>query len=202
MESFTPGGVLGLVPEALPPDSIASFSGSFAMGHVRYSTVAKDRDANIQPFVANIPYGRFAIAHNGNIKDQDTLRSELEGIGSILSTTMDTELLVHCLARSGADDLVGALQAMSERVKGAYSLVMLCGEAIYACRDPHGIRPLVLGRADSSQSWVVASETCALDAIGATYLREVKPGEIVRLDTKGLRQRGRFRRGGSGALRV
>lgn len=175
---------VGLVSESLPPYRVKNLPGNAAIGHVRYSTVSVDRSENIQPFVANTPYGHFAIAHNGNLKNAAELQSELEAKGSLLSTTMDTELLVHLLARSEAPDLPAALRFACKQAVGAYSLTMLCDGQLYGLRDPHGIRPLVIGERDNG--WVIASETCALDALQARYVREVGPGELVWVGPEGL----------------
>lgn len=174
----------GLVDTALPVYQVRALAGELAIGHVRYSTVTMDRSENIQPFIGGTPYGRFAIAHNGNLKNTDTLARELEAQGSILSTTMDTELFAHLLARSGATDFASGMAAACKRAVGAYSLTMLCDGRLFALRDPHGVRPLVLG--ELRDGWVVASETCALHAVGARYVREIGRGELVELTPKGV----------------
>lgn len=173
---------LGLIAEGLPVERIEGLSGNHAIGHCRYSTV--EPDGAIQPFVANTPYGRLAVAHNGNIKNADELRLRLEADGALVSTAMDTELLVHLVARSHAPDFPTALQHMAAAAVGAYSLVMLCDGVIYALRDPNGLRPLVLG--EMKGGWVIASETCALDVLHAAYLREVEPGELVTIGPEGV----------------
>jgi amidophosphoribosyltransferase len=172
----------GLIAEGLPVERIEGMPGANAIGHCRYSTVGIDD--HTQPIVANTPYGQVAIAHNGNLKNADDLRRELERDGAIVSTTMDTELLVHLIARSHAPDFASALRAMAEAAVGAYSLVMLCAGRVYALRDPNGLRPLVLG--EMKQGWVVASETCALDVLHAEYVREIEPGELVELGPDGV----------------
>lgn len=171
----------GLVA-ALPMEGVAALPGRIAIGHVRYSTVTVDHAENIQPFLAHTPFGRLAIAHNGNFHNADALSDALRSDGALLSTTMDTELFVHLLSRSRKSDLHGALRAACDGVIGAYSLTLLCGQRLFALRDAHGIRPLVLGRLpDSDPGWVVASETCALKAVGASLIREVMPGELIEL---------------------
>lgn len=142
---------------------------------------------NIQPFIAMTPYGNIAIAHNGNIKNAEEIRVELEKQGSLLSTTMDTELIVHLIAKSGESTFEEALTAASAKLVGAYSLTIICDGALFAFRDADGIRPLVLGERDDG--WVIASETCALRAVEANYIREIAPGELVRIGHKGLRSR-------------
>jgi amidophosphoribosyltransferase len=176
----------GLVA-ALPLDGVAALPGQVAIGHVRYSTVTVDHAENIQPFLANTPFGRLAIAHNGNFKNADTLSDALRRDGALLSTTMDTELFVHLLSRARTADLHAALRRACEGVVGAYSLTLLCGQRLLALRDAHGIRPLVIGRLpESDPGWVVASETCALRAVGATLVREVEPGELIAIEATGI----------------
>lgn len=171
----------GLVVDALPVHRVRELPGELAIGHVRYSTVPMDRAENIQPFTASTPYGQFAVAHNGNLKNQDALSRELEESGSLLSTSMDTELMVHLIARSRAKSFVDALRYAASKMEGAYSLTMLCDGRVYALRDQFGVRPLVLGM--RNDGWVIASETCALEALEATYVREIEPGELVELTT-------------------
>jgi len=175
---------VGLVDVSLPVFQVKKLHGEKAIGHVRYSTVTVDRSENIQPFIAGTPYGRLAIAHNGNLKNTDALHGELEAQGSLMSTTMDTELLVHLLARSGAKSFPEALRHAAEKAVGAYSLTLLVGGHVYAFRDAHGIRPLVLGQ--MPDGYAAASETCALEAMGATVVREVAPGELVELTESGF----------------
>lgn len=175
----------GLVAENLPIYKIKNLPGDKAVGHVRYSTVPMDQAENMQPFVATTPYGRLAIAHNGNLKNAPELRRELEAGGSLLSTTMDTELIVHLVALLRAHTFEDALRSASERLVGAYSLAMLCDDRLYGLRDPNGVRPLVLGQLNDG--WVIASETCALKVVGATYVREIEPGELVEIGKDGIR---------------
>lgn len=174
----------GLVSECLPTYRVASLPGSIAIGHVRYSTVTLDRSENIQPFMATTPFGRLAIGHNGNIKNADELQRQLEAKGSLISTTMDTELMVHLMARSEECELEPALRAMAERVKGAFSVTMIAGGRLYGLRDPHGVRPLVVGK--MIDGWVIASETCALHVLDAEYEGEIRPGELVEIGPNGV----------------
>lgn len=189
--SWTPDGEMqhlrgrGLVADALPIYQTKNLQGSRAIGHVRYSTVTVDRQENIQPFVATTPFGRLAIAHNGNLKNADSLRVDLEARGALVSTTMDTELIVHLIARSGATTFEDALRSAATQMQGAYSLTMLLDGRLLGLRDAHGVRPLVIGKL--RDGWALASETCALEAINAEYVREVAPGELVELDENGLR---------------
>jgi amidophosphoribosyltransferase len=175
----------GLVVDALPMHRTTLLRGNQAVGHVRYSTVTAERTENMQPFVSTTPFGPLAICHNGNLKNAAALRQRLEASGALLSTTMDTELLVHLLARSGAKDFATALQAACAEAVGAYSLTLLCDGRLYGFRDAYGVRPLVLGKL--ADGWAIASETCALQAIGATYEREVRPGELLEIGPHGLR---------------
>jgi amidophosphoribosyltransferase len=175
----------GLVVDALPVHRTRELPGDRAIGHVRYSTVTMDRAENIQPFTAQTPYGQFAVAHNGNLKNQDELARELEAAGSLLSTSMDTELMVHLLARSKATNFPDGLRIAAASMKGAYSLTMLCDGRLYALRDTFGVRPLVLG--EHKDGWVVASETAALEAVDAKYVREIEPGELVEISAEGVR---------------
>ncbi len=175
----------GLVTEALPTYRLADMPGTAAIGHCRYSTVPEERSQNLQPFAATTPFGRLAIAHNGNLYNAEDIRAELEAAGSLMSTSMDTELLVHLLARSGASTFEDALRAMAARVRGAYSLTMLLEGRLFGLRDPWGIRPLVLGRI--SGGWILASETCAIDMLHGDYEREVGAGELIEVGPDGVR---------------
>lgn len=177
----------GLVATAMPLERVAALPGRMAIGHCRYSTVTVDHAENIQPFLATSPFGRLGIAHNGNFKNAAELTESLRDQGALLSTTMDTELFVHLLTRSGHRDFHAALRTAAEGVVGAYSLTLLCGQRLFGLRDAHGVRPLVLGALPPSDpGWVIASETCALTAVGATYLREIAPGELVELGPQGV----------------
>lgn len=177
----------GLVADCLPTYKVAKLPGTKAIGHVRYSTVPADRSENIQPFVATTPYGRLAIAHNGNLKNFEALRSDLESKGSLLSTSMDTEVMAHLVARSGAATFEQAFQLAARSMVGAYSLTMLSHGRLLGLRDPNGVRPLVIGKLkDGDSGWVIASETCALDALEAEFVREVEPGELVEIGPEGV----------------
>jgi amidophosphoribosyltransferase len=168
---------MGLVADAVSQKVLRQLAGRHAVGHVRYSTSGESSLRNAQPFCATTDGGPVAIAHNGNLVNAAAIRRELEGRGSILTSTSDSEVIVHLLARSREttpeDRLIDALS----RVKGAFSLAMLTDDALVLARDPYGFRPLVLGRLDGA--WVAASETCALDLIGAEYERDLDPGEVV-----------------------
>ena len=168
---------MGLVADVFSEKTLARLPGRHAIGHVRYSTTGSSTLRNAQPFCANTDGGPVAIAHNGNLVNARAVRRELEGRGAIFSTTSDSEVIVHLLARSREATLEERLIDSLSRVKGAFSLVMLTHDALVAVRDPHGFRPLVLGRLDGA--WIAASETCALDLVGATVERHLDPGEAV-----------------------
>ncbi|MDH3212135.1 MAG: amidophosphoribosyltransferase [Myxococcales bacterium] len=168
---------MGLVADVFSEQILQKLPGRHAIGHVRYSTSGESQIRNAQPFFATTDGGPVAIAHNGNLVNARAIRRELEGRGSIFSTTADSEVIVQLLARSREQTLAERLIDALSRVKGAFSLVMLTSDSIIAARDPSGFRPLSLGRLDGA--WVVASETCALDLIGASFERDVDPGEVV-----------------------
>jgi len=175
---------MGLVQEIFTPDVISHLPGAVAIGHTRYSTAGDKSLMNAQPVVIDCNKGKLAVAHNGNLTNAMELRRKLEHRGSIFQTTSDTEVIVHLIARSGARNLSGAIADALNQVEGAYSLVILTRDEIYAIRDPRGFRPLNLGRLDAS--WIVGSETCAFDLIDAEYVREVEPGEMVRVSRSGI----------------
>ncbi len=178
----------GLVAEALSPTRLAPLEGIAAIsaiGHVRYSTAGSSTLANAQPLLMHCRQGEVAVAHNGNFTNTRVLRQAMESRGAVLQTDADTELLLHRIDQSAEDELGPALREALGQVEGAYALAVQAKDAIWLCRDPNGIRPLVLGRLDNA--WVAASETCALDAVGATYVREVAAGEVVALGPKGVR---------------
>jgi amidophosphoribosyltransferase len=168
---------MGLVADVFNQKNLAKLSGRHAVGHVRYSTSGETSLRNAQPFFASTDSGPISIAHNGNLVNAGPIRRELEGRGAIFSTTSDSEVIVHLLARSREPSPEERLIDALSRVKGAFSLVMLTNDALIAARDPHGFRPLSLGRVEGG--WVVASESCALDLIDAQYDRDLEPGEVV-----------------------
>ena len=168
---------MGLVADVFSEATLAKLPGRHAIGHVRYSTAGESSLRNAQPFCATTDGGPVSIAHNGNLVNALTIRRELEGRGAIFSSSADSEVIVHLLARSREVTLEERLIDALSRVKGAFSLVMLTDDALIAARDPWGFRPLVLGRLDGA--FVVASETCALDLIGASFERDIDPGEVV-----------------------
>jgi amidophosphoribosyltransferase len=175
---------MGLVQDIFTPEVIDRLPGSSAIGHTRYSTAGDTNLNNAQPVVIECNKGKLALGHNGNLTNALELRRKLEHRGSIFQTTSDTEVIVHLIARSNARNLTGAMADALGQVEGAYSLVILTVDELYAVRDPRGFRPLCLGRLDGA--WVVASETCAFDLIDAEYVREIEPGEMVRISRGGV----------------
>ena len=178
---------MGLVSESVGAEAISALDGRVAIGHTRYSTAGSSSIENAQPVLARFRGGHIALAHNGNITNASELRRALEDEGSIFSSTMDSEVLVHRLARAGAERLEDRLAEALDGVEGAYCVLVLIDDVLLAARDPRGWRPLVLGRLPDG--WVLASETCALDLVGAQYERDVEPGEIVRIDDAGVTTR-------------
>ena len=175
---------LGHVQEIFTPDVIAQLPGPAAIGHTRYSTAGDTSLMNAQPVVIDCNKGKLALGHNGNLTNALEVRRRLEHRGSIFQSTSDTEVIVHLIARSSARNLSGAIADALNQVEGAYSLLLLTRDEIYAIRDPRGFRPLCLGRLNGA--WVAASETCAFDLIDAEYVREVEPGEMVRISRSGI----------------
>jgi amidophosphoribosyltransferase len=175
---------MGHVQEIFTPAVIAKLPGASAIGHTRYSTAGDTTLTNAQPVVIDCNKGKLALGHNGNLTNAIELRKKLEHRGSIFQTTSDTEVIVHLIARSNARNLSGAIADALNQVEGAYSLLLLTPDEIFAIRDPRGFRPLSIGRLNGA--WVAASETCAFDLIDAEYVREVEPGEMVRISRGGI----------------
>src|SRR5436190_17982528 len=176
----------GLVGDIFGEQSvIAKLKGYSAIGHNRYATTGGSSDRNIQPIFADFDFGGLALAHNGNLTNAYLLRKELVRIGCLFQSTTDTEVINPLIARSNYSTLVDRLIDALGRVKGAYSLLLLTNEALLGVRDPMGVRPLVIGRLEDA--WIVTSESCALDILGARFVRDVEPGEIVIVDGNGLR---------------
>ena len=178
---------MGYVADIFDGETLSHLKGSAAIGHVRYSTAGASLLANAQPIVFATGRGPLALAHNGNLVNAREIRKGLEESGALFTTTSDSEVILHLVARSRAADLPSALAEALLEVRGAYSILVLSREGIFAVRDPNGIRPLSLGTRDGSP--VVASETCAFDLIGARFERDVEPGEIVRLSRDGFSSR-------------
>ena len=177
---------MGLVSDGFDGGTVGSLDGSLAIGHTRYSTAGSSTIDNAQPVLVRFRGGHIALAHNGNLTNATELRHELENEGSIFSSTMDSEVLVHRLAKSSAEAPAAKLAEALQGVEGAYSLLVVIGNTLLATRDPRGWRPLVIGRTVDG-AYVAASETCALDIVSASVVREVEPGEIVAFDGSGIR---------------
>lgn len=179
---------MGLVGDVFSEADLVRLSGKAAVGHNRYSTTGASLQYNIQPLSAHLLNGPLALAHNGNFVNANELRDGLKKQGAIFQGTNDTECLLHMLARNPSHDIMTCLKESLPRIVGAYSMVLLTHDRLIAARDPYGFRPLVLGKrpiGDGSFSWVVASETCAFDLIGAKLVREIEPGEVVWFDHEG-----------------
>ncbi len=176
---------MGYVNEAFSTDELAHLPGSMAIGHVRYSTAGESKLLNAQPILIDSVHGQFAIGHNGNLINAGELRDALIREGAIFQTSSDTEVVVHLFARSRKASPEAAIVDAISQIRGAYSFAMMTKDCVIGARDPHGFRPLALGRLDDG--WVICSETCAMDLIGATYVRDVEPGEVVVLSAAGLR---------------
>ena len=166
-------------------DVMRLLSGRTAIGHVRYSTTGETALRNVQPLFGDLAQGGFAVAHNGNLSNAMKLRRTLNRRGSIFQSTSDTEVIIHLVATSGHGSTLERLTEALRQVEGAYSLLVLTEEGMVACRDPLGIRPLVMGKLN--EATIFASETVALDVIGATYIRDVEPGELVVVNETGIR---------------
>jgi len=180
---------MGEVEEIFKPDVLNKLPGSAAIGHTRYSTAGDKALLNAQPIMIDCNKGKIALGHNGNLTNAAEWRRRLEHRGSIFQTNSDTEVVVHLLARSQARNLSGALGDALNQVEGAYSLVVLTPDELYAVRDPRGFRPLNLGKLSEpggGETWIVASETCAFDLLNAHYVREIEPGEMVRISKSGI----------------
>jgi amidophosphoribosyltransferase len=176
---------MGYVADTFDTEALAALPGSMAVGHVRYSTAGASKLANAQPILIDCAHGQIAIGHNGNLVNARELRDELVGDGSIFQSSSDTEVVLHLYARSKAPTVEDAIVDSVSQVQGAFSFVLLTRDRLIAVRDPHGFRPLALGRL--GDGWVVCSETCAMDLIGATYVRDVAPGEVLVVSSQGLR---------------
>lgn len=168
---------MGLVADAIKKEDLEELKGSIAIGHVRYATCGESNVVNAQPLVGKSKLGTISIAHNGTLVNTGILRSLLEDSGTLFQTTIDSELILNFMVRSSSKGIENALKDALDAVKGAYALVLNVGDTLIGVRDPYGIRPLVLGK--SEDNYVLASESCALDAVGAELVRDVEPGEMV-----------------------
>ena len=175
---------MGEVEEIFQPHVLNALPGNSAIGHTRYSTAGDKALLNAQPILIDCNKGKVALGHNGNLTNAAEHRRRLEHRGSIFQTNSDTEVIVHLLARSQVRNLSGALGDALNQVEGAYSLLVLTPDELYAVRDPRGFRPLNLGKL--GDAWLVASETCAFDLLNAQYVREIEPGEMVRISRSGI----------------
>jgi amidophosphoribosyltransferase len=174
----------GLVSEVFNPKNLSYLKGTSSVGHVRYSTTGSNNINNIQPLYSKTAQGKLAIAHNGNLTNAFSIYKDLESQGALFQSTVDSEIILHLFSRSKAGSIVGNFQDTLSKIEGAFSLVTMGEGYLLAARDTQGFRPLVLGKL--GDGYVVSSETCALDLIGAKYIREIKPGEIVYIDDKGV----------------
>jgi amidophosphoribosyltransferase len=170
---------LGLVSDVFGPDSIGRLEGSTALGHVRYSTAGGGGARNAQPILATYADGDLAVSHNGNLTNAIDLRQRLVEAGAIFQSTNDSEVIVHLMARSRHETVDHKVDDALSHLEGAFSVVFSVGDTLYAARDPRGFRPLVIGRL--GEGTVLASETCALDIVGAEYVRDVEPGEVLKI---------------------
>lgn len=175
---------MGLVADVFTKDRLKRLPGRSAIGHNRYSTAGSSDIKNAQPLVVNFAFGNLALAHNGNLINAQMLRSELEAYGAIFQSTTDSEVIVHLIAQARQSLLLERIFDALNQVRGAFSITLLTDTGLVAARDPWGFRPLCLGRV--KDAWVVASETCAFDLIGAEFVRDIEPGEVVYIDEKGL----------------
>ena len=175
---------MGLVSQVFDEFDLGSLPGKMAIGHTRYSTTGSSRIINAQPLRVVGPNGELALAHNGNVINTEILRQSMEREGFVFSTTSDSEVIAEMLAAAPGEDWQERWQHTMRRLEGAYSLVVLTPDSLMAARDPMGVRPLCLGKLP--QGWVVASESCALDNLGATFIREVEPAEVIRISDQGL----------------
>ena len=187
---------MGLVKEVFDADKLAKLTGNRAIGHVRYSTAGESKLVNAQPLIFKYRGGDLAVATNGNIVNAPQIRKELEAQGSIFQTSSDTEVIAHLIARS-SKDIIEAVKDALRTLVGGYAFLIMTNDLLIAALDPHGLRPMVLGRL--GDGYVFASETCALETVGAVYLRDVLPGELLIVDGNGLRE-DRFAPAGRRAL--
>jgi amidophosphoribosyltransferase len=176
---------MGLVSDVFTSERLDRLAGASAIGHVRYSTAGEVSIREAQPFTVACQHGQVAVCHNGNLPFATEARKHLEREGAIFSSTSDTEVILHGIARSHASSVAEAIPEVLRETEGAFSMLFLTPEALIAIRDPQGFRPLALGRL--GDAWVIASETCAFDLIDARYVRDVEPGEMILIDERGLR---------------
>src|SRR5262245_30222953 len=176
---------MSYVNDIFNAEKLASLPGPIAIGHTRYSTAGESKLSNAQPILIDCVHGQIGVGHNGNIVNADEIRQRLVRAGSIFQTNSDTEVILHLFARSQAGSVEDALIESITQLTGAFSLSLITKDHLIAVRDPHGFRPLALGRL--GDAWVVCSETCALDLIGGSYVRDVEPGEMLMIGPNGPR---------------
>src|SRR6266852_5455181 len=192
--TLRPHRAMGLVADIFTEEVLSQVHGTLAIGHTRYSTAGDSSLLNAQPIMVQSNKGMMALAHNGNLVNAQEIRGRLESQGSIFQTNSDTEVIVHLIALSKEHTLPEAMADALRRVEGAFSLVMISPDRIFAARDPRGFRPLAMGRipahpGEKQETIVFASETCAFDLIGATFERDVKPGELIVVGPEGITSR-------------
>lgn len=175
---------MGLVADIFDPKRLLKLPGPLAIGHNRYSTAGKSELVNAQPCMINYAAGSLALAHNGNLVNAQAIRKELGSKGAIFQSTNDSEVIVHLMAQAKSESFVDRAAEALRQVSGAYSLVLMTENELLAARDPHGFRPLCLGKLDGA--YIVASETCVMDLIEAEFIREVEPGELILINENGL----------------
>ena len=175
---------MGLVADIFDPGRLLKLPGPLAIGHNRYSTAGKSELVNAQPCMINYAAGSLALAHNGNLVNAKTIRKELGNKGAIFQSTNDSEVIVHLMAQAKSENFVDRAAEALRQVSGAYSLVLMTENELLAARDPHGFRPLCLGKLDGA--YIIASETCVMDLIEAEFIREVEPGELILINENGL----------------
>ena len=176
---------MGLVPQIFDGEILHQLVGQIAIGHTRYSTTGSSHLRNAQPLTVDCSRGQMAIAHNGNLTNASQLREELEAKGSIFQTTVDSEIILHLMAQPTIGGNENNLVQTVRRIEGAFSIVIMTEQELIGVRDPHGFRPLCIGKV--GEAWVLASETCALDLIHAKFVRDVEPGEVVIINEQGLK---------------
>lgn len=176
---------MGLVSDVFKEKDLQNMRGKASIGHVRYSTTGASKVENAQPLVSEFKLGKIAVAHNGNLVNAEVIRELLEDSGSIFQTSIDTEVVINLIARKAKKGIENAIMDAMQAIQGSYAMVILTGDKLIGIRDSHGIRPLCLGKCDDG--YVLCSESCALDAVGAEFVRDVEPGEIIIIDDDGLR---------------
>ncbi|MBX2845374.1 MAG: amidophosphoribosyltransferase [Saprospiraceae bacterium] len=176
---------MGVVSDVFDELSMVKIVGKSAIGHVRYSTFGSSNVENAQPLEISSKYGQIALAHNGNLSNARLLKEALKDKGSIFQTNIDSEVILHLLTRSDTRHVENALHDALSQIEGGYALVVMTGDKLIGIRDPDGIRPLCMGKTDDGK-YVLSSESCGLDAVGAEFIRDIEPGEMVRISEKGV----------------